>query len=254
MPLVLSQDSTKVVTAQPPAEKQFRIGEYYKYRIDWLGVPVGFVTFEIEGEAIIEKKAVYIVTLTAETNKFASKIYNIRDTYTSYIDKDQLVPVRYDVNRSEGNYRKKAMTLFDHKNGKAYFENYLDGSKKSYSIPEGVLDPISAILKAKTFEMVVGDCHMIDVANNESVYKIYTHIPRKDHLLIKDMGEYEAFFVSPYAILNGVKVKKGTVSGYISSDAERKLLYAEVQAPLFTKLTGTLIETRKDKGENSKLK
>lgn len=137
----------------PPVPKRdFTAGESYRYRIDWLGVPVGIVYFDISGVKPLKGREVYVVTLRAETNKFASKIYRVEDSYTSYVDTERFIPLRYDVDRKEGGYRKRATTYFDHEGGEAHFENFLDGSKKTYKIPDGVLDPVSAILKARTLE------------------------------------------------------------------------------------------------------
>jgi len=236
---------TRSVPSAPTSgnDRRFFIGESYLYRIEWLGMPVGFVTFRIQREEVLNGRHVYVVTLEAETNKFADKIYRIRDKYTSFIDTKKLIPLRYDVDRSEGNYRKKATTLFDHAGGRAYFHNEVDSSSKEYEVPEGVVDPICAILRAKDMELNLGEYHVLHVANNESVYTINAVVACRDKVTLPDIGEFNAFFISPYAVLKGKRVKKGTVSGYISDDKNRNLLYAELKAPLFTKLTATLIET-----------
>ena len=226
-------------------DEHFEKGKFYRYRIDWLGMPVGFVTFTMDGKDVIKDRDVYVVSLRAQTNKFASKVYRIEDVYTSYIDDEKIIPLRYDVDRKEGNYRKRATTYFDHDNGIAYFENFLDKSKKTYEIPNGVLDPISAIIKAQKLNMALGKYYVMDVANNEEIYKIHACVEKRENLNVENMGNFEAYYIAPYAVLKGERVKKGTVSGYISTGQNKFLLCAEVKAPLFTKLRATVIEIDK---------
>jgi len=227
---------------QRPEIKHFDVGEYYKYQVDWLGVPVGYVVFQVVKTAMVKGDETYQVRLRAMTNEYASKIYKIDDRYTSYVEKKDLVPVRYDADRKEGGYRKNSVTFFDHEKKRAYFKNYHDGSEKEYDIPHGVQDPISSIMKARSLKMRLGDSVKVKVANNEKVYDLNVRVERCDIIEIDGMDEYEAFYLTPYADLEGKRVKKGKVSGYISTDKKRRLIYAEVRAPLFTKLTVKLVE------------
>jgi len=238
------EETSKPVALSEP-QKEFKVGEFHKFQMRWLGAPVGYVTYVIEREDVVKGRDVYVVSINVRTNDFASRIYKIVDKYTSYIDKEKLIPLRYDVDRSEGRYRKRATTYFDHENGKAYFENFLDGSKKTYEIPNGVLDPVSSILKARTVDIAVGKELVFNIANNEKVYNLFAMMERKEWIELPELGSFEAFFMAPYAILRGKRVRKGKVCGYISCDDQRILLYAEARAPLFTKLTATLVAQEK---------
>jgi len=245
-PASVKVEDLKSQADQPPknAQKKFRVGEHYGFRLDWIGIPVGYVSFDISGIEKIGGREVYVVTLKARTNKFASAIYKIDDVYTSYVDTEQLIPLRYDVDRKEGLYRKKATTIFDHDKKTAYFENFKDGSKKSYPIPPGILDPVSSVLKARTLDIDVGKYHVLIVNNNEEIYTIHAKIEKRATIVIHDFGKFQAFFVTPFAVTKGVRDRRGTVSGYISADDNRMILYGEAEAPLFTKITATLIEMR----------
>lgn len=223
-------------------QELFSVGEYYKFQLRWVGIPVGFASFQISGEDKISNRDVFVVTVKAYTNKFASKIYNVKDVFTSYIDKERFIPLRYDVNRKDGNYRKNAVTYFDHEKGIAYFENFVDGSKKTYAIPHGILDPVSTVLKVRTLDIEVGKDYTFHVMNNEQVYELHAPIERREFIRLKDFGDFDAYFLSPYAILKGKVVKKGKVSGYISCDRKRILLYAVAKAPIFTTITATLVD------------
>ncbi|MFH1790815.1 MAG: DUF3108 domain-containing protein [Candidatus Omnitrophota bacterium] len=247
------QDSATApqVTAETAVTRSFPIGEYYEFSLKWVGIPVGTVSYSICGETEVNGIQVYVVRIRAKTNKFASAVYSVDDVFTSYVDKERLWPLRYDVNRKDGNYRKNAVTYFNHEEKIAYFENFVDGSKKTYPIPKGVLDPVSAILNARTIDIRIGRDNVLYVANNEKVYEMHGAVEKREIINIRCLGDVEAYFMSPYAVLNGERFNKGRVRGYISADNRRMLLYAEAKAPVFTVLTATLTRTSPDASGSS---
>lgn len=218
--------------------------ELYRYRMDWLGIPVGDVTFRIIHNYMLDRKEVCLVEMKAKTNRFASAIYRIDDTYTSYVDRKTLLPIRYDVDRHDGTYNKKATTYFDRKNLKAHFENYLDQSKKTYDIPADVLDPVSCVMKIRSLGLKAGGNYHLKIDNNEQIYDIYGFVEKECRIKIKDFGEFDAVYISPYAVLNGVKYKKGTVFGYFSKGENPIILFAEGKASIFSIMTANLVEKK----------
>jgi hypothetical protein len=235
---ITTEETSKISPPTAPIET----GVTYKYSMSWLKIPVATVTFEVADGGSFEGKDVFRLTMKAVTNRFASQIYRVDDTYTSYVDKEKLIPLAHDVARKEGTYRKTSRTRFDHENGIAYFENFLSGDKKTYKIPYGVQDPLSAVIKIRSIGISPGKMYVIDVANNEQVYNIRGFAERKDEVLVENIGSFEAYYIAPYAMLNNEIVKKGTVSLYISSGRDPILICGEAKAPLFTKMTVSLIE------------
>jgi hypothetical protein len=244
----VSQPADSMIEVERPVSEKTIYREVYRFRIDWMRIPVGYVTFEIMHDKVLNGKKVFRVTLRVRTNRFASRIYRIEDRYTSYVDKETLLPIRLDVDRREGRYRKKAVTVYDRVNRMAYFRNFHDGSSKSYPIPEDVLDPISCVIMMRSRPLEVGRDYVLNVDTSEVLYKIYAYIEKKEIINVKGFGDFMAAYVSPYALLNGKKVRKGTISGYIS-DKEGILLYAEARAALFTKMTANLIRMKRYRRE-----
>ena len=235
---VLKADDIKI--EKPKAV--FSVGEKVVYEVRWIGIPVGNVVSTIKAIEEIGGRKAYVIELVAKTNDFASKIYRIEDVYTSYMDVERLVSLKHEVRRREGRYRKDAVTVFDQENHKAYFENFLDKSKKEFVIPPDVQDPLTAIYYFRTLDLKHKDKIYYRVVNNEAVYELYGLIKKKCFIQIGASGPYETFYVVPYAILKGERVKKGKASGYISVDGSRLPILGIVKAPLFTKITASLLE------------
>ncbi|NQT89801.1 MAG: DUF3108 domain-containing protein [Candidatus Omnitrophica bacterium] len=227
------------IIIEPPAA---RFAEYEKltYRVKWLGLPVGIITASIKGIEKIRGRDAYHLEVLVKTNDFCSAIYKIDDRFTSYMDAEGLYTLRHEVHRREGGYKKDAVTDFDQVNHKAYFENFLDKSKKEFTIPPNTQDTLTASYYFRTLPIQVGKRIEYAVCNNESNYKLFGLIEGKGIVRIPKLGRQKSFYIQPYAKLKGQKVKKGRVSGYFSCDERRLPLLAVVRAPMLTKVAAYL--------------
>ncbi|MBN1527313.1 MAG: DUF3108 domain-containing protein [Candidatus Omnitrophica bacterium] len=225
------------------AAAPFRVGEELTYEVAWLGIPVATVVARVKGIERLEGREAYVVELTARTNAFCSKIYPVDDTYLSYIDKERYVSLKHVVRRREGRYKKDAVTVFDYNAKKAYFHNLCDGSRKTFDIPGDVQDSLSAAYYFRTVDAYVGQKVGYTVVNNEEVYNLFGLIEKKAFIKL-DNVTYETFYVEPYAVLKGERVKKGNASCYFSCDNLRIPVYGMVKAPLFTKITAVLVNKK----------
>ena len=225
------------------AAAPFKVGEELTYEVAWMGIPVGTVVARIKGVERLDGREAYVVELDAKTNAFCSKIYPVDDTYVSYIDKERYVSLKHVVRRREGIYKKDAVTVFDYSAKKAYFHNLCDGSRKTFDIPGDVQDSLSAAYYFRTIDANVGQRVGYAVVNNEEVYNLFGLIEKKAFIKLGNVT-YETFYVEPYAVLKGERVKKGNASGYFSCDNLRIPVYGMVKAPLFTKITAVLVNKK----------
>lgn len=232
--------SQQIEIKAPPAK--LSLGEKLTYKVRWLGIEAGTIVASIDPELKqINGRLTYKVQVIVKTSDFVSAIYKIDDRFTSYIDAEVLTTLRHEVNRSEGRFRKNALTDFDQENHTAHFKNFLDNSEKTFKIPENAQDTLSACYYFRILNIKLGDRIKYSVVNNEQNYELFGVIEDKKFIRIKEMGNFESFFIQPYAkILGGEQVKKGRVSGYFSCDEKRIPILAIVEAPLFTKVTATL--------------
>ena len=225
------------------AAAPFKVGEELTYEVAWMGIPVGTVVARIKGVERLDGREAYVVELDARTNAFCSKIYPVDDTYISYIDKERYVSLKHVVRRREARYKKDAVTVFDYSTKKAYFHNLCDGSRKTFDIPGDVQDSLSAAYYFRTIDANVGQKVGYAVVNNEEVYNLFGLIEKKAFIKLGNVT-YETFYVEPYAVLKGERVKKGNASGYFSCDHLRIPVYGMVKAPLFTKITAVLVNKK----------
>jgi len=213
------------------------------YEVKWLGLPVGKATAIIHGIKEMSGRPAYELEITAKTNDFCSAIYRVEDRYVSYLDVEGLYTVRHEVYRREGRYKKDAVTVFDQVNHKAYFKNLLDKSEKVVDIPAGTQDPVSMAYYFRLVPIQEGRREEFFVYNNESVYRLYGDMGRKQMIRMPHFGNIEVFKVQPYAILNNKVVKKGKAKIYFSYDYRQIPVKAVVEGPVFTSVSGYLVKS-----------
>jgi len=229
------------IEIKPPRTK-LPLGEKLTYQVSWLGVPVGIIVASTASklEEINGRKA-YKVQVIAETIGFCNAIYKVKDKFISYIDVETMATLRHEVYRRDGRYKKDAITDFNQQKHTAHFKNLLDKSEKTFTIPENSQDTLSACYYFRLLDIEQGDRVKYFVVNNEKNYELFGVVEKKKFIKIKDIGNYESFFIQPYAKeLGGEEVRKGKVSGYFNADQDRIPLLAIVEAPLFTKVTVSL--------------
>jgi hypothetical protein len=221
-----------------------RLPEYEKltFRIRWMGLHVGDVTFEIKGVQDINGKSAYVLEAAFKSNAFLSALYKIDDRFVSYMDVEKLCSLRHEVYRREGFYKKDAVTDFDHENKKAHFKNYLDKSEKNFDIPDGVQDTLSACYYFMLLPLKEKDRIEYTVCNNEENYQLIGAVESKVFIKTVPFGERQAFLIQPYAKLNGQKVEKGNLRAYFDCDRRRLPLLAVLKGPVFTEVTIALIK------------
>lgn len=221
---------------------QEALPEYEKlfYAVKWLGIQVGTITASIKGIKAINGRKAYELEVIAKTNAFCSAIYRIDDKFISYMDAQHFYTVRHEVYRREGRYKKDAITDFDNNSKKAHFKNLIDKSEKVFDIPYGVQDTLSACYYFRLLPIQVGKKIEYAVYNNEKVYQLFGIIESKGYIRLPRVGKKPAFYIQPYAQIEGEQVKKGKASGYFSVDSKRLPLLAVVQAPMFTEVIASL--------------
>lgn len=216
------------------------INEKLIYDIKWIGIPVGTLTSSIKGIESINGRDAYVLEAVFKTNSFWSSFYAVDDRFVSYMDKEKLYTLRHEVYRSEGKYRKDAITEFDHINKQARFRNLLDNTEKVFEIPEGVHDFLSAYYYFRLLSLREGDKVAYVVSNNEKNYQLVVSVESLQTINLGVLGKKPALFVQPYALLDGNVIKEGRACGYYSPEGNRYMLAAVVSAPVLTKVSASL--------------
>ncbi|MCQ9207158.1 MAG: DUF3108 domain-containing protein [Omnitrophica bacterium] len=219
------------------------VGEKFTFLVAWKGIPVGRATATVESLMNFKEYEVYKVVVTAKTNKFLSKLFRVEDTFTSYVDKEKLISRHYEAIIREGRYKKDLVVDYDLDRGIAINTNLLDGTVKESPIEKDVHDPISAAYSLRTMPIKVGDEVRMTVNLNEKNYKVIADVEKAARIDLPKVGEFGAFLIRPYVILEGKRQKRGKAWGYLSTDKKRLAAYIAVRVleiPWIGEVTATL--------------
>jgi len=203
------------ITPTPEALKPvpFRIGETFKYSVNWGNINAGSATMKIEDIIEYQGHEVYQVIVEAKSNKFFSVFYRVRDKLESLIDVKGLFSRRYWTKQDEGNKKRERKYEFDQENN---IVNYKD---KTYYIRYGIQDEVSAIFHVRTLDLQVGTPVYVDIFAKRKNWQVKCNVLRTEKIKVP-AGKFDTILVEPELRFDGV-MKKGKVKVWFTNDERR---------------------------------
>lgn len=226
-----------ITTSALPAAMKMPEHERLVYHITWLGLTAGELVAEVKGRVMWHGRSCYLIEVEAHTIGFVARFYPVEDHYRSYFDAEKLCSLRHEENRREGNYRKDAVTDFDHEAGKAYFRNAVDKTVKTFDIPPGIQDNLTSAYVGRLMPLEPGQVFTFKVCNSEKVYDLFVAVSVRAQV----MGR-PALHLTPFARINGTDFREGRASGYVTDDEKKIPFLVVIKAPIFTSVTAVLQE------------
>jgi len=168
-----------LITLMVPGRAQqedlpFHRGEYLKYRVyydSWATawMTAGFAVMEIDTawKKVGGKKA-YHIQVDGYSVGIFTLFYKVRDQFESFVDKDELVSLKFIRHTHEGRYKRNDEVIFDHQNLKAYSTRMVN------DITPGVQDMISSFYHMRTWDFdtaEVNDEYFMDFFLDDSLYR-----------------------------------------------------------------------------------
>lgn len=117
--------------------------ENLKYIISYGFVRGGKASLKVKSERY-KGQDVYHLILSGRTTGVAGTMYNVKDSYESFVDKETLLPIKAIRNIKEGRYKRYNELLFDRENNKVL--SLRSGEK---DVVPGVHDILSAFYFAR---------------------------------------------------------------------------------------------------------
>ncbi len=138
-----------VVVAMLPKELVFsqegpswaRSKEELVYKVEFLGVTMGYARFSFLGKVLLSGKEAYHLRVRAWTSDILSLVYPIDDTIDYYLDVQTIVPLRQERMRTK---KEDDVAVFDQEKGTIVYRNKKDGTiRKTVTVIPNVYDPVS---------------------------------------------------------------------------------------------------------------
>ena len=210
------------------------------YRVDFIGITMGYARFRYKGKVTIAGKPAYHLTVRAWTSGVLSFIYPINDTIDYYLDAETIVPIRQEFTKHEG--EKDDVALYDQETGWITYRYRRTGKirKRVETVPS-VYDPVSVAYYFRWRDLGV-ESRPRNMYGGRKLYQISTRILGNERI-ITNQGEVNTVLVVPVIRRDGKPDNKGDLKIWFSRD-ERRVpvrLYAKFHKIKDWTLVGELV-------------
>jgi hypothetical protein len=216
----LSSAQDEVQTGTPVA---FEVGEWFKFRIHYMGVNAGIAELELT-EAIRENKKVFHAKGRGYTTGMTRWFFKVEDDYQSFFDKKTGKPYQYVRKINEGGYTKDQEGFFDQKKNTVLVKNYKDKTEKTISVTEDVQDIVSTFYYLRNYDkidsMKNGESVEIDMFFDDEITKFKLKKLGVETISTK-FGKVECLMFRPLVQAGRVFKEQESLTVWISNDANK---------------------------------
>lgn len=213
------------------AEFPFPVGEELIYSVSWNGIRVATARATTSMETIDGRE---VLAIRQQTQTYALfRLWPVDDLHETLVDPETMLPIQYTKNLREGGYRCHEITTFDHKNGVAHYEHQTNGSKKDYPIESDTRDILSYLFFMRSKLLEPNQVFKNQVMADEKLYELIVSTEEVENIRLPDYKrKIPSLRMVPEAKFDGLFVRKGKATVWVSRDARRLLTFAKVRVPL----------------------
>ena len=226
--------------ASPPAWA--RSPEELVYRVDFIGITMGYARFRYQGKVLLAGKPAYHLNVRAWTSGVLSFIYPINDTINYYLDAETLEPIRQEFTHQER--EKDDVALYDQETGRITYRYRQSGKlRKQVTTIPSVHDPVSVAYYFRWKDLGVEN-RPRNVYGGRKVYQISSRVLGNERIRTEH-GEVDTIAVTPLIRRDGKPDNKGDLKIWFSNDVRRVpvRLYAKFRKIKDWTLVGELMRS-----------
>ncbi len=213
------------------ASLPFPIGEELTYTISWNGIPVAQAVATTEMDTL-DGREVIALRMRTKTASFFNHVFKVEDFHESLVDPETFLPIRYTKNLKEGRYRCHEITTFDFEKRKAYYSHQLKEKKKEYDIDADTRDILSFMYFMRSESLEENKNPSYRLMADEKIYDLILHTYEIDTIRLPDYEEdVPSLKMFPEAMFDGLFVRKGKATVWVSCDPRRLLTFAKIKVP-----------------------
>lgn len=203
------------------------------YKIGFVWIPAGEVTFSVE-----EDENYYHLKAYGRTYNSYDRIFRVRDTYESKVDKKTLLPVKATRDINQGSYSKTSEMTFDYEKRrvKAFHGRSADRMQTDYVDMDRCLrDVLSIVYYTRNLDVSrlrPRDVVELNVGYDERVYDIGMRFLKREqnYRIRRAGGSFDLLKFSPAVIAGGVFNEGDEMIVWVSDDENR--IPIQIESPL----------------------
>jgi hypothetical protein len=188
------------------------------YRVDFIGITMGYARFRYQGKVSIAGKPLYHLNVRAWTSGVLSYIYPINETIDYYLDVETIAPIRQVSTKAER--EKDDVAVYDQKTGKITVRYRQSGEiRKEVTTVPSVYDPVSVAYYFRWKDLGVED-RSRNLYGGRKLYQISSRILGYERIRTEH-GDVDTIVVLPIIRRDGKPDDKGDLKVWFSNDERR---------------------------------
>lgn len=208
----------------------FPIGEEIVYTLYWGIIPVGRATvtaswFEFEGRTLLRVHA------RAVSNSVIAQVYPVDDNMESLIDPVTFLPVKFIKKMSQGRHKYDEEVVFDHVKLKAHWKSFKKNKEKTYDIQPDTRDLLCFLFWMRGRPLKENETLKTKVDTDEKIYDLTINTFGIEKVKLSKYGKRDGLKCIPKAEFNGLFVRKGDMTVWVSRDPRAVMLKMVADTP-----------------------
>jgi hypothetical protein len=188
------------------------------YRVDFLGITMGYARFRYQGKVFIDGKPTYHLNVRAWTSGILSFIYPINETIDYYLDTETIAPIRQEFTQRES--EKDDVAFYNQETGKITYRYRQSGKiRKQVDTIPSVYDPVSVAYYFRWKDLGV-ETRPRNMYGGRKVYQISSRILGNERIHTEH-GDVDTIAVLPVIRRDGKPDDKGDLKVWFSNDERR---------------------------------
>ena len=205
----------------------FEPGERLVYSAKWFFLPAGEAVIEVLPDASFNGQPAHHFAMSTSTNSNLDYFYKIRERQDSFTDLEVTRSLQY-RKKSEGDYPRDAVVLFDWTHMTATYTNF-GQPEKPVTIQPGTYDPLSLIFAIRLYRLIPGDVLEIPVTDGKRVINTRAIVASRETVTIHH-DVYDTLLVIPdMSRLEGIVSRRGEPSLKIWFTTDERHLPVKIQ-------------------------
>ena len=188
------------------------------YRVDFIGITMGYARFRYQGKVSIAGKPAYHLNVRAWTSGVLSYIFPINETIDYYLDTESLAPIRQEFTQRER--EKDDVALYDQETGRITYRYRQSGAiRKQVDTIPSIYDPVSVAYYFRWKDLGVEN-RPRNMYGGRKVYQISSRVLGYERIQTAH-GEVDTIAILPLIRRDGKPDDKGDLKIWFSNDDRR---------------------------------
>ena len=190
----------------------FGPGERLDYALKWTFITAGHATIEMIADTA-DTTALQIRTRAYSTG-LVDAFFTVRDSIYSTIDRQTLWPRRFEKHLREGSFRSDSIYTFDQE------QCLVHSNGNTVACSTQVHDILSAMYRARTFDLAVGDSVSVNVYEGGKLYSLDVAVLKQESITV-EAGTFDCLVVEPHLKSDAIFKQKGRLWIWLTNDSRR---------------------------------